>query len=741
MGQSFRVFLSAVTREFGDGRDAVANLLQARGLDVKVQRSFDLSDGTTLTKLHDSIRGCDRVISIVGSYSGLFPPEGAVTDAFRAMLPDGMTRASLTQWEIIFALHYGRQIYFFEPTSAYEPENEPGEYDDPDGQAAWRNWLFDKGKGLDRRQFQSADGLRAEVMGLEWPNLARAGPSNLPGSIGRLFKGRNEFLERLRQSFEHKAAAAITGKAVHGLGGVGKSRAAIEYGHAYARDYSATFFLIGKSESDLRDSLAALAGVAVLDLPERDTPDLDVRIAAVINWLRSNSSWLLIIDNVDDEPAATAVRTFLDQVSGGKGHVLITSRVSDWAHMVEPLELDLLTVEAAKELMLEATPRRTVENDEDTALTRLVDDQLGCLSLALMQAAAYIEEQRISFADYTALFEHETARLLANLGGAAIRNLRYPRPVALTWQTSFVQLSGAGKQLLDMLAWLSIEPIPRTLFAVWPDQTFDLNAALAELTRYSFVHWEAQNSAITVHRLVAQVTRDNLDDNRREQALSTLFPWIYSVNPTMNPSDVRCWPWLLPLLPHALHLFSRTRTLGPFPYQTELYNEYAMLLRWLARYSEAEPLLRSALAIDESAVGSEHRRVATRLNNLADLLLNTNRHSEAEPLLRRALNICEKTHGPDHIEVASVLNNLALLLQETERIAEAEPLYRRAIEIGEADQGQHPSQATRLNNLAELLRGTLKGMTRPSHYIGEHFRLTRHFMGPTILPWQPTSTI
>jgi hypothetical protein len=77
------VFLSAVTREFGAARDDIANHLQARGLDVKVQRSFDQGDGTTLGKLHDYIRGCDRVVAIIGQYSGMYPPEGAVTDEFR----------------------------------------------------------------------------------------------------------------------------------------------------------------------------------------------------------------------------------------------------------------------------------------------------------------------------------------------------------------------------------------------------------------------------------------------------------------------------------------------------------------------------------------------------------------------------------------------------------------------------------------------------------------------------------
>ena len=51
-----------------------------------------------------------------------------------------------------------------------------------------------------------------------------------------------------------------------------------------------------------------------------------------------------------------------------------------------------------------------------------------------------------------------------------------------------------------------------------------------------------------------------------------------------------------------------------------------------------------AVAIDETSVGKDHPTVATRLNKLAQLLKATNRLSEAEPLLRRSLAIDESEH-------------------------------------------------------------------------------------------------
>jgi len=58
--------------------------------------------------------------------------------------------------------------------------------------------------------------------------------------------------------------------------------------------------------------------------------------------------------------------------------------------------------------------------------------------------------------------------------------------------------------------------------------------------------------------------------------------------------------------------------------------------------------MRRALKIDEDSFGHDHPNVATDLNNLAELLRNTNRLSEAEPLYRRALKIDEASFGPDH---------------------------------------------------------------------------------------------
>lgn len=82
--------------------------------------------------------------------------------------------------------------------------------------------------------------------------------------------------------------------------------------------------------------------------------------------------------------------------------------------------------------------------------------------------------------------------------------------------------------------------------------------------------------------------------------------------------------------------------------------------------------------------------------------------TEAEPLMRRALDIDEKSYGKDHPNVARDLNNLAQLLQATNRLADAEPLMRRAlvnlIDFSRRTGYEHPNQEIISANYRELLQ-------------------------------------
>jgi tetratricopeptide (TPR) repeat protein len=82
------------------------------------------------------------------------------------------------------------------------------------------------------------------------------------------------------------------------------------------------------------------------------------------------------------------------------------------------------------------------------------------------------------------------------------------------------------------------------------------------------------------------------------------------------------------------------------PELTALNTQVIELYR-AGKFTEAIPLAQRYAEAMKARHGSEHAEYATALNNLALLLKATNRLSEAEPLMRRALAIGEKSLGPE----------------------------------------------------------------------------------------------
>ena len=458
-------------------------------------------------------------------------------------------------------------------------------------------------------------------------------------------------------------------------------------------------FAIGDTPQALRRSLAALS--TMLALPQREATEEAVQLQAVLDWLQSHSRWLLILDNVDTRPALAEALHLVGGITGG--HVLITSRLDNFPGHVESVSVDLLSPDAAEEFLLQRAPRRRHAND-DTAQAAELALELGWLTLALEHAGAYIDTRRTSFAGYLDIWRNSRDKVI-QWADPAITG--YERSIAETWQVSVDQLTEGGRHLLQRLASLAPDPVPEFLLDVPVPgaESEDLREALADVAAYSLVTRDTDAGQFTVHRLVQDATRRSLDPSTSRERIAEALGWVNAAFEG-DPRDVRNWPRLDPLAPHAENVAEhgdKARITEP---TAQLMHKLSLLYSAKSLYSQAELLERRTLAINETKLGVDHPNVAACLNNLARILQDT-RPAEAEPLYRRALAIDEASFGPDHPRVATGLNNLALLLQGTNRSAEAEPLIRRALAIDEQNHGpDHPNVAIRLSNLAELLRDT-----------------------------------
>jgi tetratricopeptide (TPR) repeat protein len=541
-----------------------------------------------------------------------------------------------------------------------------------------------------------------------FPRSAVASPGpRFPGSLPAIwniteernpyFTGRDQALGDLHQALTAGKTAALT-QAIKGLGGVGKSQLALEYAFRHVGEYDGIWWLHAEAPTTLaRDyvDLASKLGVPVVT-------DEGQMVRQVREQLSQRQRILLIFDNAT-EPRALA--PYLPVHAARQ--IIVTTRAHTWpdsaAQDVHELPLDVATAFLLK---------RTGQADQ--AAAKDVAQRLGCLPLALEQAAAYVVQCQKKLADYATLLGKHGLDLLERG-----HSHRYEKTVGTTWALAFEKVQAncpAAADLLYLCAFLAPENIylrdlagasqhlPERLAKILADE-LALDEAKAALLGFSLIRIDGE--AIVIHRLVQDVTRKRMDPTARDQWLRTALRTVSELFPS-DPDDVRTWDRCSRWLAHALIVvnWDKADTVEPSAC-ARILNQTGLHLYAKANYKEAEPLFRRALAIKETNPGPNHPDVARCLNNLASLLRDTNRRSEAEPLFHRALAIDEASLGPNHPNVASDLNNLAVLLHAANRRSEAEPLFHRALAIGEASLGpNHPNVAIRLNNLASLLHAT-----------------------------------
>jgi tetratricopeptide (TPR) repeat protein len=586
------------------------------------------------------------------------------------------------------------------------------------------------------------------ITGIAWAGRTHgAGRSpachNLPfPSLGDGLKGRERELAGLEASLSGAAAVALTQpQAIHGLGGVGKTRLAVEYAWRSGARYRAAFFVGAKDPSTLHRNLARLAepGLLGLNLPAGTGEDEVVR--RVLGWLRENPSWLMILDNVDGPEAQAALQDFLPL---SQGHVLVTTRLPTWPAGVVTRPVETLERPDAIALLLERSVGRR-QRPDDIALADQLAQELGDLPLALELAAAYLDVQGPSFEQYLAAFKRDRAQVLAWFEPGATT---YQTSVAQAWNQTLAHLSFPAQALLRLLAHLAPEPVAQDLVeagtqtlrqalatlasefravglfdagakalqqavALFGEQRSaetseprpDPRQALTELRSYSLI--KRSGAMFTVHRLVQETVRSRIPVESSGEWVQLVVRWLDLYAPNENPDDVRTWPIWEPLLPHVVRVIELAEEHAVAPSAWILMNQLGALLYGKGLFRDAELRHQRALAISEQAFGIVHSSTCISLNNLALILRLSGRIREAADYQKRALEVAEIVFGARHPHVAACLNNLARVLDDTGQLEEAEQLQRRALQIDTDWFGCRDLTVARdLNNLALVLQAT-----------------------------------
>ena len=573
----------------------------------------------------------------------------------------------------------------------------------------------------------------APVIRLEPPLL-----HNLPfPPLGDLLKGRNEEFQALAQTLADDGPASLQALVLHGLGGIGKTRLAVDYAWRFGRRYGAALFVLADSPDGLNSGLAALARTDLLDLPERNHPAESEVIGAVLRWLRENPGWLLILDNVDTKEARLAVTKLLPALTSGR--VLITSRRRDWPAGVRRRAIDRVLLQPAAEFLLERTCEDRKREADDAEQAFRLAEMLDGLPLALEQVGAYIVHTQISLREYLAEWERESADVLSWHDEGA---MQYPSSLAVTWQRSFHQLSPTAQAILRLASFLAPDPIPLEMFesgeeiiqqaaALLSDEIGQKQSPgkvrddLAELRSLSLI--SGQDKLFSMHRLMQEVVRNRVSAEKRTVWNELTLQLIREHGP-LYADDSNTWPiWDL-LRPHAFKALAHAVELGT-PESVSMsfvMNQLGMILYAKGLYSEAEPLMRKALETEEKLGVTDSADIAIRLTNLGMLLKVMGHPNDAEPLLRKAIEIffCREEWHPDKTKP---LNVLALVLMEERRLEEAEVLLLKALALDE-EMGDQSSIAVDQHNLA-LLFSSMERTSEAESLIRYSLEISRDIYG------------
>ncbi|GAB1311953.1 P-loop containing nucleoside triphosphate hydrolase protein [Madurella fahalii] len=296
------------------------------------------------------------------------------------------------------------------------------------------------------------------------------------------FVGRSHILGQLKSGFEHGQkftdGTSQPIVAIYGLGGIGKTQIALAYIYWLRETHPqvSTFWVHASSAERFRQAYAFIAQEC--QVPGYDDPKADV-LSLVKTWLRSQDRgrWLMVIDNADD------IHLFSQPGNLGKwipecphGSVLVTTRNKAVGLRLTRsgrlIEVEKMDEGESRQLLQEKLGADDLDPDDSSSLSA----RLEHLPLALVQAAAFIQEMDISVKEYLRLLEksdHDLVDLLSEGFETVGRDSETPHAVVETWILSFEHIQRQDTfsgELLSLMSLFDRQTIPQNFLSDYSKQ-------------------------------------------------------------------------------------------------------------------------------------------------------------------------------------------------------------------------------------------------------------------------------
>ncbi|KAG8776165.1 hypothetical protein FRC12_001062 [Ceratobasidium sp. 428] len=577
---------------------------------------------------------------------------------------------------------------------------------------------------------------------------------------------------------------------LHGLGGAGKTQLALRFVELHKKKYQHIFYIDATSTTTIETDLRSIAR----DKKAGDDP------SHALTWLAQQSEpWLVVYDNADDAsvdlgrffPSCPHGRIL---VTTRNHKMVVFARGTDsHLHVSEMLTEDALQLLATAvgnsgggdetddvDETSNADETSDVDETSDADETGCTDEtggvlvkELGYFALAIILAGAYIRNHPgCTTLDYLDMYRRGQGQILEEYDRQVPKIDKYELAVYATWRVSYERLDSLDRQLYNVMAFMHHEHISEDIFclaasglrqhksALQPsgekvptkqtvsdllahfhsdDQQWNKAAFLRSidgLQAYSLVTFDTANKSYSIHPLVHQWARTQVQDSESTQSCAALllaacvtqdhksedytFRRILLNHIDVLPEKEKTSPQLvgrIKIVYYEAGRYEEAETLAAKELQAkiqELGEEHLSTLTckaWKAsvcskrgQWHEAEILQQEVLDVVRRVRGEEHPYTLTSMANMADIYRNQGRWEEADRLGRIAVDLSKRVLGTDHSNTTTRMGNLACTLWKQGKLQEAEALDREVIEIKKRLKGpEHPDTQTGIANLATTL--------------------------------------
>ncbi|PSB01635.1 NB-ARC domain-containing protein [Merismopedia glauca] len=486
-------------------------------------------------------------------------------------------------------------------------------------------------------------------------------PSNLPLSGAKEFVGRQTEIEQLHQQLQANNQVAIS--TVTGMGGIGKTELALRYGWQHKQQsYPGGVCWLSERGQDLASQIISYSQIQLnLKIPPELGLDTLQQVAYCWrNWVTPGN--VLVI--FDDVTSYQNIEPYLPPPSG-KFKVIVTTRLQHLAQAFQRLELEILSEEAALELLISLVGANRINAELDTA--KHLCKWLGYLPLGLELVGQYLAEREdLSLAKMQQRLEQK--RLEQTALKEPTLETTAKRGVAAAFELSWQELRESAQRVAGLLSILALAPIPWSLVRsclaeVDEEELEDIRDR--ELVKRSLLT-RTDRDTYQLHQLLKEFISDRLKnaewiDNLKRQFCQAIVKVAQQIKQTPTVTEIS---EISPYIPHlaeaAEHLINWTEPENVIWLFTGLGRFY----EGQGLYSLAEPWLKSGVSMMQKLLGASHPSVASSLNNLAGLYKSQGRYEEAEPLYIQALSILFPNLGENHPNTQTCWSNFVTFIQQ-----------------------------------------------------------------------------